>query len=159
MIRTENEYREIVRRLTEEKQRLDKHRAELVAQGLSPSEVKNLMDPLLSFHAQLNEEAESYERLRRGDFGEFENLRGIGQLLVALRIFQRVTQAELAKRLGVSDSQVCRDERNEYHGITLERASRVLEALGVRLTTRVEVSPMPCELDEAEAVGAKAGEP
>jgi len=28
---------------------------------------------------------------------------------------------------------VSRDERNEYHGVTLERATRVLDALEVRL--------------------------
>jgi hypothetical protein len=36
---------------------------------------------------------------------------------------------------------VSRDERNEYHGVTVERAKRVLEALGARLVTRVEVNP------------------
>ena len=34
---------------------------------------------------------------------------------------------------------VSRDERNEYHGITVERARRVLDALGARLLTRVSV--------------------
>ena len=37
---------------------------------------------------------------------------------------------------------VSRDERNEYHGITVERARRVLDALGVRLVTRVEIEPL-----------------
>jgi len=48
-----------------------------------------------------------------------------------------VTQRELAKRLEVSESQVSRDERNEYHGITVDRAQRVLDALGVEVTTEV----------------------
>ena len=30
----------------------------------------NLLDPLRSFHEQLAEEVESYERLKRGDLGE-----------------------------------------------------------------------------------------
>ena len=59
--------------------------------------------------------------------------------MVALRIAQGVTQRELARRLGVSESQVSRDERNEYFGITLERATRVVEALGFRLRTKVDV--------------------
>ena len=37
----------------------------------------------------------------------------------------------------MSESVVSRDERNEYHGITLERAQKVIEALGVPVTTRV----------------------
>jgi transcriptional regulator with XRE-family HTH domain len=51
------------------------------------------------------------------------------------------SQRELAKRLGVPESQVSRDERNEYFGITLERAVRILDALGVKLHTRVEIEP------------------
>jgi hypothetical protein len=34
---------------------------------------------------------------------------------------------ELARRLGVHETQVSRDERNEYFGITLERAAKILE--------------------------------
>jgi transcriptional regulator with XRE-family HTH domain len=92
-----------------------------------------------SFYLQFKEEVESYERLKRGEFEELDNLRGLGHLLIALRIAQGVSQRELAKRLEVHESQVSRDERNEYFGVTLERAGRILEALNVRLRTRVEV--------------------
>jgi transcriptional regulator with XRE-family HTH domain len=66
-------------------------------------------------------------------------LRGLGQLLIALRVAQGISQRELARRLGVHESQVSRDERNEYFGITLERAVKVLDALNVRLRTKVEI--------------------
>jgi hypothetical protein len=46
---------------------------------------------------------------------------------------------ELAKPLDVHDSQVSRYERYEYFGITLERAIRILDALNVRLRTKVEI--------------------
>jgi transcriptional regulator with XRE-family HTH domain len=36
---------------------------------------------------------------------------------VALRIATGLTQRQLAETLGVHESQVSRDERNEYHGI------------------------------------------
>ena len=49
-----------------------------------------------------------------------------------------LTVAQLAERLGVHETQVSRDERNEYHGVTLERANRNLEALGVEVRTVVE---------------------
>jgi hypothetical protein len=35
------------------------------------------------------------------------------------------------------ESQVSRDERNEYHGITLERARRILHARKVDVQTAV----------------------
>jgi len=37
---------------------------------------------------------------------------------------------------------VSRDERNEYFGITLERAVKILDALNVRLHTKVEIEPL-----------------
>ena len=36
---------------------------------------------------------------------------------------------------------VSRDERNEYHGVTVDRANRILEAMQVQITTRVDRVP------------------
>jgi len=137
MIRTESEYQEAVARLREERGRLDAQRKQLAADGLSDEQIKRATDPLESFHLQLAEEVESYERLKRGEFDEIHNLRGLGRLLIGLRIAQGMSQRELASRLGVSESQVSRDERNEYHGVTLERAERILNALNAELRTVV----------------------
>lgn len=133
MIRNETEYQEAATRLREERERLAQHRARLEEMGLSSDEVKRALDPLRSFHEQLAEEVDSYERLRRGELGEIHNLHGLGRTLVALRIALGMTQRHLAEKLEVHESQVSRDERNEYHGITVERASRILDALGVDL--------------------------
>jgi hypothetical protein len=138
MIRSESEYQEAVLRLQEESERLTKHRTHLKQMGLGRSEVKRALDPLRAFHEQLVEELESYERLKRGDIAELMNLHGLGHALVALRIALGLTQRELAERLEVHESQVSRDERNEYHGITVERASRILDALGVRMRSAFE---------------------
>ena len=138
MIRNENEYQEATRRIQEEKDRLQKHRKHLEEMGLSKDELKLALDPLRSFHEQLAEEVVSYERLKRGEMAEIMNLRGLGQVLVGLRISLGLTQPELAEQLGVHESQVSRDERNEYHGITVDRASRILDALGVRLISTFE---------------------
>jgi ribosome-binding protein aMBF1 (putative translation factor) len=143
MIRNESEYKEAVERLAEEKKRLTEHRARLKEASLSHEEIKRVIDPMESFHLQLREEVESYERLKRHEFDELDNLRGLGQLLIALRIARGISQRELAKRLGVHESQVSRDERNEYFGITLERAVKVLDALNVHLRTKVEIDNSP----------------
>jgi hypothetical protein len=50
----------------------------------------------------------------------------------------------------VDPSVVCRDERNEYHGVTLERAAKILNAMRVELRTSVEVpshdlGTLPCQ--------------
>ena len=138
MIRNESEYQEAVRRLEEEAKRFTAHRAELTDSGLSRAEIKRVMDPLLSFHLQLSEEVEAYERLKRGDLDELNNLHGLGRTLISLRIARGLTQRELAERLSVNESQVSRDERNEYQGITVDRASRILDALGVTLKSSFE---------------------
>ena len=145
MIRNETEYQEASARLAEERNRLADHRTRLKEAGLSEEEIERVIDPMESFHLQLQEEVESYERLKRGEFEELDNLRGFGHLLISLRIAQGISQRELAKRLNVHESQVSRDERNEYFGITLERAIRILDALNVRLHTTVEIVP-PREL-------------
>ena len=138
MIRNESEYQQAVERLKAEAIRLKEQQAKLQEMGLARDEIKRAMDPIRSFHEQLKEEVASYERLQRGEFDEIRNFDGMGRLLIALRIAQGLTQRDLAERLDVHESQVSRDERNEYHGITLERAGRILEALGVELESSVK---------------------
>lgn len=106
---------------------------------LSKAEIRRGTAPLRTFHEQLREEVQSYERLRRGDKKELAGYSQLGQLLIALRIANGLSQRELAERLGVHESQVSRDERNDYHGVTVERANRIIEALGFKL--RYSVSP------------------
>jgi ribosome-binding protein aMBF1 (putative translation factor) len=141
MIRNEAEYQEASARLVEERKRLAEHKLRLREAGLGDEEIKRVVDPMESFHLQLKEEVESYERLKRCEFDELENFRGFGHLLISLRIAKGISQRELARRLDVHESQISRDERNEYFGITLERAIKVLDALEVRLHTKVEMEP------------------
>src|SRR5437870_2553513 len=124
MIRTESEYQEALNRLAQDREFIEAQRRALEATGLSSDEVNRALDPTMSFHQQLLEEVTWYEKVKRREFGKIENLVGLGQWLIALRIANGMTQAELARRLTVSEAQVSRDERNEYHGITLERAQR-----------------------------------
>ena len=137
MIRNEAEYKEAVERVADEAARMKRERSKLQEMNHSKEEIKRALDPVRSFHEQLKEEIASYERLMRGEFDELRNFEGVGRLLIAARVAKGVSQRELAKRLGVHESQVSRDERNEYHGVTVERANRIVEALGVELRTVV----------------------
>jgi len=140
MIRTEAEYKQAVRRCSEQAERIETERDKLKTDGLKKPEIKRALAGVQSFHDQLREEIEDYERLRRGDFdesAELQNLRGMGVLLIRLRIAVGLSQKDLADRLGIDASQVSRDERNEYHGITMDRANRILDALGVDVFSRV----------------------
>jgi DNA-directed RNA polymerase specialized sigma subunit len=142
VIRSEKEYREAVERLRKDEEILALQKEKLEELGLSEEEVRRAMEPMLSFRAQLEEEVEWYERVRRRDFGMIRDLSEVGTLLIALRIANGLSQRELAAKLGVSEAQVSRDERNEYHGITVDRAQRVLDAMNETLTSRVEDKPL-----------------
>ena len=142
MIRSEKEYREAVERLGKDEEVLALQKEKLEGLGLSEVEVYRALEPMLSFRARLEEEVEWYERVRRRDFGVIRDLSAVGTLLIAVRIANGLSQKELAERLGVSEAQVSRDERNEYHGITVDRVQRVLDAMGETLTSRVEDKPL-----------------
>jgi hypothetical protein len=142
VIRSEKEYKEAVERLRQDEEVLALQKEKLEELGLSEEEVRRALEPMLSFRAQLEEEVEWYERVRRRDFGIIRDLSAVGTLLIALRIANGLSQRELAEKLGVSEAQVSRDERNEYHGITVDRAQRILDAMNETLTSRVEDKPL-----------------
>ena len=99
MIRNESENQQAIKRIEEEKTRLAEHCKTWKKQGFTTKQIKNLKEPLESFHMQLVEEVESYERLKRGQFDEFENFDNIGQILIGLRIARGMKQRELADLL------------------------------------------------------------
>ncbi|HUP61398.1 MAG TPA: helix-turn-helix domain-containing protein [Thermoanaerobaculia bacterium] len=136
MIRNDNEYARARERLEQERGRLETFKEQFGGE-FAPDEVGRLMEPLVSFYEQLVDEVRVYERLKRGDLGDLKNLHGLGRLLVHLRVAASLTQRQLAERLEVHESQVSRDERNEYHGITLERASKIIDAIGLAVRTQV----------------------
>ncbi len=129
MIRTDAEHREALEQLHAQKHRLAERRKALKAEGRTAAEIRRLLEPIEAFRAGLAEDVELYEGLRRGELPTLRNLDGLGRLLIS--------QRDLAERLGVHESQISRDERHEYHTVTLERAGRVLEAIGAELVTEV----------------------
>lgn len=140
MIRNEEEYREAVARIQVERGRLEEYRRALGAEGLDADQVKRLTDPMISFHEQLADDVRAYECLSRGEFQALRNLHGLGRMLVGLRIYLGLSQRELAERLGTDPSQVSRDERNEYHNISVARVSKILDALGVNLISTLDLT-------------------
>jgi ribosome-binding protein aMBF1 (putative translation factor) len=141
MIRAETEYQNSRQRAEQARQLLRDQERKLAAEGLRPEQIKRALDPSRIFYEQVKDEVDSYERLKQGRFDELRNLHGIGQMLIGVRIALGLSQRELAEKLGVHESQVSRDERNEYYGMTIERAARIFDALGVEITTRVDKVP------------------
>src|SRR5262245_48847724 len=129
MIRTDREYEETLRRLAEGHDFAAKQRTSFEAMNLPPEHVDLAMSPLLSFLASMQGEVDWYEQARKGKVRPVPSLTSIGFSLIALRIARGLTQRQLADRLGVNEAQVSKDERNEYHGISVERAQRIIDAL------------------------------
>lgn len=130
------------RELKQSQQQLEQHQLNIVKQtenfkslGLTDTEIETALEPSRAYCEQLLDEINLYEELCKGKttsiMYDFED---IGKALIALRIAQGVSQAELAKLLSVSASQVCRDETNEYHNATLSKIKSVLSALKVPLS-------------------------
>lgn len=149
MIRTQAEYELARKRLADDVNVMAEQRRRLAELGLGPTEIARAMEPAMSFHAQLAEEVQAYDRMKRGDIEPISDLQEIGRILVGLRIARGLSQRALAERLGVSETQVSRDERNDYHGITVERAQRIIHALKGSVTIRAAV-----EEEDGELVGA-----
>ena len=138
MIRTEAEYNKAIERLEEERKVLEAQKKHFIEHGFEGEELERLMQPMISFNEQLKEEVTVFEQMKRGDLGVLKDLNNIGRWLIGLRIAKGLTQSELADRLGVSAPQVSRDETNEYHGITLAKAQKILETLGARFEAEIE---------------------
>lgn len=146
MIRNEKEFNEVMRRIHADEEVMAQQRKALEEMELSPEEVERAMQPATSFHAQLVDEVQWYERVRNRDFETINDLTAIGRILIAVRIANGLTQRELADRLAVTEAQVSRDERNEYHGITMERAQRILDVLQEKISMHVEDRDRSLEL-------------
>lgn len=137
MIKTEKEYLEAKKRLEQEYKTMDEHEIKMKSAGLNSEQIKLAIDPLKSFSIQLREEVEEYERLKRGQFDVVVNLNGLGRTLIALRIYKGMSQKDLAEKLGVLEPQISRDERNEYHGASIEKIQKVLNALDVTIKSEI----------------------
>ncbi len=136
MIRTEKDYTAAICEHADMKDRLARQRLSLQEQGYTEDIIADLMDSELAFAHQIGSDIELYEQASRRQFGKTD-WEHIGLLLINLRIANHVKQRDLADRLGVDESVVSRDERNEYRGITVERAWRILQALGERVELTV----------------------
>jgi DNA-binding Xre family transcriptional regulator len=84
---------------------------------------------------ELREDLQRYEDLRSGRVAQrtLTSLRELPIALIEARIAARLTQRQLAERLGLPEQQVQRWEANEYSGVGLDRLQSIADALGVQV--------------------------
>lgn len=100
---------------------------------------------------EFEEQVKAYDRLKQEGPGAFHphDVSEIGTYLIRARIASGMTQAELARRLDVSQPMVHKYEIAEYQGVSLQTLAKVAKALHVSLDIeafsahrRVEYQPV-----------------
>lgn len=140
MIKNEAAYQKALEKLRQDKEFIKSEKLRFKEMGLNDEQINMAIDPLISFHEQLKEEVEYYEKIKRGEFNPILKFTDIGKNLIAYRIYLNMTQAELARRLDVSEAQISRDERNEYYGATTEKIEAVMSAMGMKAIINIEIA-------------------
>ncbi|MGR3715231.1 MAG: XRE family transcriptional regulator [Thermohalobaculum sp.] len=127
-----------------------------VVSGLPREVVEGVRRSLATERRELGEALEAYEKAKAGDVAPLRRRAGgdPGALLVAIRIAKRLSQKDLARKLGMPEQQIQRYEAERYKSISLHRYQKVASALGARLSVDIE------RRDEEWAVsyGAPSGE-
>jgi len=109
-------------------------------EGMTEEETSAMVEPLRLRAAELKDRIQLFERVRAGDLSMFTNLDHLGEALIAARVARGLSQRELADLIGVHESQVSRDERNEYHGVGGERLRDLMKALDLTFKGRFSLS-------------------
>lgn len=83
---------------------------------------------------QLEDEVRDYDHLKAGQFTlpPVNRLDQIAPSVVKMRIAKGVSQAELARRLGVSKQVISRYEESDYQTVGVARLQEILDAIGVK---------------------------
>ena len=82
----------------------------------------------------LQQEIAEYESLKQQQTPiKIASVKELPLALIRARIAVGMTQKELAKKIGVKEQQVQRDEANQYNSAGFYRIAEVADALGIRI--------------------------
>lgn len=83
----------------------------------------------------LRGQIDHYEQLRDGRITgrDTESLCELPCVLIEARIAARLTQRQLAQRIGVAEQQIQRWEATDYSGVNLNRLQSIADALGTQI--------------------------
>lgn len=127
------------------------HNANDVPAGVHPRAHKVALDALIGLRDELRQQIAEYRELVEAGPAavQINSLADIPRALIRARIARRVTQRQLAERLGVKPQQVQRWESESYENATYASIVEVAMALGLDASFRsaeaaeAAFSPMP----------------
>jgi DNA-binding transcriptional regulator YiaG len=98
-----------------------------------------MLDAMASERDELRAQLGRYDDLRSGRVAErtLNSWRELPIALIEARIATRLTQRDLAERLGVPEQQVQRWEANSYASVAIERLQEIADALQLKVTETV----------------------
>lgn len=96
-----------------------------------PMLAKTQVDAVSSQVADLRKQLREYESLKSGkfDFNELMVVNRLPEMLIKARIARRMTQRDLAERIGLKEQQIQRYEATDYASASLGRIYDVVEGL------------------------------
>ena len=140
MIRNDKEYRHSKEQLSELEAEL--HKLSSGRRSTRQDQVTSaVIDALRMQIEDLEREISEYEDLKEGRLLSFgtDDLDSLGELLTKARIARGLTQAELGERLGMSQQQIQRYERDGWQKISLWRLAEAAGALGLDVNIRARL--------------------
>jgi ribosome-binding protein aMBF1 (putative translation factor) len=133
MMKSDKECELAKAQLSKLKELYDGQLKDLKSKGLTEAQAKESLSSSWTYAMQCQEEIELYEELKKGKLPPMEHFSTKGKYFVAARIARGMTQRELAEKLGAKESAVSRDERNEYHGMSVEKMERLAQVLNLKV--------------------------
>lgn len=93
---------------------------------------KNSLNGLIS---ELKSQLDFYESLIEGKISYLKstNFKNISKILIATRLSKKMSQKELADKIGIQEQQIQRYEMEDYEGASLTRIVEVVMALDIEL--------------------------
>ncbi len=109
---------------------------------VDPGMPQLMHDAIASWIETLREQIDHYEKLRDGHITsrEITSLHELPTALIEARIAAKLTQRQLATRVGVAEQQIQRWEANDYSGVNLDRLQSIADALGVQIHETITYS-------------------
>lgn len=116
-----------------------KAQIERVRQKHGPEQARHFEAAARRQLRELEEQIQEYDRLKQEGPGAFrpKDVSEIGAYLIRARVASEMTQAALAKRLGISQPMVHKYEVAEYQGANVQTLAHVAQALNVALDIQV----------------------